>query len=45
MFGDKQESIHSAYFEAKGTVDLMRLLLRGIDRTIVTRAMASAAPP
>jgi hypothetical protein len=34
----EQSNIHSAYFEEPRTLELMRRLLRGLDRSIVANA-------
>lgn len=36
LFKPDQTDIHSAYFEEKRTLDLMRLLLKGLDRNVIT---------
>jgi len=35
LFKPNQSGIHSAYFEEPKTVDLMRRILRGVDRTVI----------
>ena len=43
LFEPDEDNIHSAYFDEQRTIDLMRQILRGIDRTVL---MASGiAPP
>lgn len=35
LFSSGQSGIHSAYFEEKKTLDLMRTILRGVDRRVI----------
>jgi esterase/lipase superfamily enzyme len=37
-FGPDQQNIHSAYFEEPRTIELMRQLLRGVDRNVLRAA-------
>lgn len=36
IFAPQQDGIHSAYFEEAKTLNLMRLILRGVDRGVIT---------
>ena len=39
FFKPDEKNIHSAYFEAKGTIDLMTKILRGADRGVITSGL------
>jgi esterase/lipase superfamily enzyme len=43
FFRVDERNVHSAYFEYPGTLELMRQLLRGIDRRVLTRAGTAPA--
>lgn len=46
LFPDGQSDIHSAYFDVNKTQKLMREILRGVDRTVLTRdGIAPGAAP
>lgn len=40
LFASNQSGIHSAYFEEAKTIELMRQILRGVDRGIIEQGMA-----
>lgn len=42
FFTNDKDSIHSAYFEVPGTIELMRKMLRGVDRRQIVTDQASA---
>jgi esterase/lipase superfamily enzyme len=44
MFRRDQDNIHSAYFEEPKTIELMRQILRGVDRTVLVRQSAATTP-
>jgi len=39
FFGAGEKNIHSAYFEAQGTLDLMKTILRGVDRGVIASGL------
>ena len=43
LFKPDEGDIHSGYFKEQNTIDLMKQLLRGIDRSVL--AAAGVAPP
>jgi hypothetical protein len=41
FFADNESDIHGAYFVTDGTIQLMRQILRGIDRGVLERTGAT----
>jgi len=44
-FRRDEANVHSAYFEYEATIDLMRQLLRGVDRRVLVRGNIAPPPP
>jgi esterase/lipase superfamily enzyme len=45
LFEGAQRGIHGGYFEHPPVFDLMRLVLRGVDRKVIQARLAGATPP
>jgi esterase/lipase superfamily enzyme len=45
FFAADESNIHSAYFDAPGTIDLMKAILRGADRGVISAQFPNAVVP